>query len=215
MSSWGVPHCVSRTKLLAGAAIVGCLVLGPLSNSAVSADATTEATVLELLQAVKAQQKELAEQKRRLEEQAKKLAGQDAKLAAQARKLDEQQRNLKKVSAQLRAAASAPSPAVVQPAAYTDQAQSDGGAPVPVAPGGAPEGAPGPKPPATGSQPTAPGSQAPGATEAAPGQPEKYEKPREQLLLEAGGILLPEWVLQVEPSFQFQNVSSNQVSISG
>jgi hypothetical protein len=196
------------------------LVLGPLPN-AVAADATTEATVLELLQAVKAQQKELAEQKRRLEEQAKKLAGQDAKLAAQARQLDEQQRNLKKMNVQLRAAASAPSQAIVQPAAYTDQAQSDGGAPVPVAPGGTPEGAPGPKPPTTESQPTAPGSQspaqpqAPGATEAAPSQPEKYEKPREQLLLEAGGILLPEGALQIEPSFQFENISSNQVSISG
>ncbi len=180
-------------------------------------------TLPELLQAVKAQQKELAEQKRRLEEQAKKIAGQDAKLTKQAQLLEEQQRNLKKLSGQLRTVSSGPSAATVEPVAYTDQAQTDGVgppvAPVPVAPDGTPEAVPPPKPPTTESQPPALGPQAqpqPSTpTETAPGQPEKFEKPREQLLLEAGGILLPEGVLQIEPSFQFQNISSNQVSISG
>lgn len=43
----------------------------------------------------------------------------------------------------------------------------------------------------------------------------KSEKPAEALLLEAGAILLPEGILQVEPSFEYAHWSTNDIAISG
>jgi hypothetical protein len=43
----------------------------------------------------------------------------------------------------------------------------------------------------------------------------KSEKPAEALLLEAGAILLPEGILQVEPSFEYSHWSTNDIAISG
>ena len=43
----------------------------------------------------------------------------------------------------------------------------------------------------------------------------KSEKPAEALLLEAGAILLPEGILQVEPSFEYAHWSTNDIAIAG
>ena len=43
----------------------------------------------------------------------------------------------------------------------------------------------------------------------------KPEKPAEALLLEAGAILLPEGILQVEPSFEYSHWSTNDIAIAG
>ena len=43
----------------------------------------------------------------------------------------------------------------------------------------------------------------------------KPEKPIEQLLLERGAILLPQGILQVEPSVEYAHFSANQVAIAG
>ncbi len=43
----------------------------------------------------------------------------------------------------------------------------------------------------------------------------KPEKPAEALLLEAGAILLPQGILQVEPSFEYAHWSTNEIAISG
>jgi hypothetical protein len=62
-----------------------------------------------------------------------------------------------------------------------------------------------------------------GAEEPPPPQPPtpleperpKPEKPAEALLLEAGAILLPEGILQVEPSFEYSHWSTNDIAIAG
>jgi len=43
----------------------------------------------------------------------------------------------------------------------------------------------------------------------------KSEKPAEALLLEAGAILLPQGILQVEPSFEYSHWSTNDIAIAG
>jgi len=43
----------------------------------------------------------------------------------------------------------------------------------------------------------------------------KSEKPAEALLLEAGAILLPQGILQVEPSIEYSHWSTNDIAISG
>ncbi|HET7853563.1 MAG TPA: transporter [Candidatus Methylomirabilis sp.] len=43
----------------------------------------------------------------------------------------------------------------------------------------------------------------------------KPEKPAEALLLEAGAILLPQGILQVEPSIEYSHWSTNDIAISG
>lgn len=43
----------------------------------------------------------------------------------------------------------------------------------------------------------------------------KPERPAEALLLEAGAILLPQGILQVEPSIEYSHWSSNDIAISG
>ncbi|MGH7426336.1 MAG: hypothetical protein ACREJP_09235, partial [Candidatus Methylomirabilales bacterium] len=50
-----------------------------------------------------------------------------------------------------------------------------------------------------------------------PLEPERprSEKPAEALLLEAGAILLPEGILQVEPSFEYSHWSTNDIAIAG
>ncbi len=43
----------------------------------------------------------------------------------------------------------------------------------------------------------------------------KKETPSEQILVEKGGILLPKGTLQIEPSFQYSNLSRHTIAISG
>lgn len=70
-----------------------------------------------------------------------------------------------------------------------------------------PSGDPGPVPPTTGDQKPPPG---PGDT----ARPES-EKTPDQLLVEAGGILLPPGTLQIEPSVEYSHFSSNRFQVSG
>ncbi|MBI5025724.1 MAG: transporter [Nitrospirae bacterium] len=44
---------------------------------------------------------------------------------------------------------------------------------------------------------------------------EKKEKPAEQILIEKGGVLLPQGTLVLEPSLQYNHYSRNRISISG
>jgi hypothetical protein len=63
-----------------------------------------------------------------------------------------------------------------------------------------------------GSEPPPP--QPPTALAPEPERP-KSEKAAEALLLEAGAVLLPEGILQVEPSFEYSHWSTNEIAISG
>jgi hypothetical protein len=69
-----------------------------------------------------------------------------------------------------------------------------------------------PQTPAGEVQP-APGE--PGAAKTTEEERPKSEKPTELLLLEAGGILLPEGRLILEPSVEYDHISGNRVNISG
>jgi hypothetical protein len=209
----------STTHKIAIAVIVALLVWRPGLPAMAAPTGAPTPTLEELVQALRAQQQDLAEQKRKLQEQAKKIAGQEQKLTAQAKLIEEQQRNLKKLSGQMRLASTPANQAAVRPAVYTSQNATPEITPV------APDsGTPPPQPPTTETLPQPPAGGAPPqpkpptAIETAPAgtqQPETFEKPREQFLLEAGGILLPPGVLQIEPSVQYTHVSANQVSISG
>lgn len=71
--------------------------------------------------------------------------------------------------------------------------------------------------------PVAPGEEEPVAPEA-PREDEELEgvearpeaeEPTEQLLVERGGVLLPQGTLQIEPSFEYEHSSRDRVAISG
>jgi hypothetical protein len=79
------------------------------------------------------------------------------------------------------------------------------------------EGAPGARP-----APPSPTTTTPAATEVpsdAPGRPDadrpESEAPMEQLLLEAGGVLLRQGALQIEPGLEYTHTSGNRIAISG
>jgi hypothetical protein len=93
---------------------------------------------------------------------------------------------------------------------------------VPVPP--APVPPTGPAPPETAPTPPAPPGEAapaPGEAPAPPAgkveeeRPEKIEKPIEELLLEAGAVLLPPGTLQIEPLVDYTHASTNRVNILG
>lgn len=88
------------------------------------------------------------------------------------------------------------------PIALIAQAQPEPIAPQPVAPSE--------EPVAPTEEPAAPT----GETVAEPERP-KSEKPQEQLLVEVGGVLLPQGRLQLEPILDYAHSSSNRVAISG
>lgn len=72
-------------------------------------------------------------------------------------------------------------------------------------------------PSATGGGGTAapPAAGAAGAAGAASEERPESEKPLDQLLIEAGGVLLPPGTLQLEPGVEYLHASSNQVVLSG
>jgi hypothetical protein len=49
----------------------------------------------------------------------------------------------------------------------------------------------------------------------AEGERPRSERQADQLLLDAGGVLLPRWRWQIEPSFDWTHISSDRVNISG
>ena len=129
--------------------------------------------------------------------------------------IDEQQRRLTKLERQ--AVAPGVTAAGVQPAIYN---QGSGVAspglyaqagPVPPAPV-----APVPVPPVAPSEPpeAAPPPEPPEA-ELEEERPEEIEKPKEELLLESGAVLLPAGVLQIEPMIDYTHTSSDRVNILG
>jgi uncharacterized coiled-coil protein SlyX len=182
-------------------------------------------------------QRAIAEQRATIAEQSRQLDEQRRVLESQRRLLDRQQRELEELLARAGAETApqarlpavsqgpappqpkAPTPVAPQPAPEVAQ-EAEPPAPVapkpPVAQGEAPPPAP-PRPVAPGEapEPEAPEptqrAEAPSAEEERP----ESEKPLEQLLVEAGGVLLPPGMLQLEPSFEFQRYSDSAVAISG
>ncbi|MFZ5790968.1 MAG: hypothetical protein ACOY3L_09740 [Pseudomonadota bacterium] len=140
----------------------------------------------------------LRQQQKMIEEQARKLEEQARLLAQQQRQLQEQQKQLEELARQREIPAILPAtmsmPELGDDGFLHNRVQEI----VPV-------------PPETGEgQPAQPGQ--PSAQEE---ERPASEKPTEQLLLERGGVLLPEGTLQLEPSLEYTHISSNQVSISG
>ncbi len=103
----------------------------------------------------------------------------------------------------------APRPAPPPPAPPPPVTQAPPAKPTPPA-----DGPPAARPGPTGTVPAA--TEAPGE---APGRidaerPES-EAPMEQLLLEAGGVLLPQGTLQIEPGLEYTHTSGSRIAISG
>jgi hypothetical protein len=148
----------------------------------------------------------LQRQQQMIEEQAQKLEEQAKILAQQEKTLRQQQQQLQQLQRQ--ATASYP----ILPASMAMPNLGNQGTPyyriqdvIPVPPT-EDQGQPQPAP--SGTPPAAPAG---GAEEERP----QSEKPKEQLLLERGGVLLPAGVLQVEPSIEYDHFSNNQIAISG
>jgi hypothetical protein len=84
--------------------------------------------------------------------------------------------------------------------------------PVPVPPGAVPPVEE--QPPAIEPQPPAVRSEPPQELPEAEERP-KSETPTDQLLIEAGGILLPPGTLQIEPSIEYSHFSSDRLRVNG
>ncbi|RDD62657.1 hypothetical protein [Ferruginivarius sediminum] len=139
-----------------------------------------------------------------------RLDRQDRRLSEQDRRLAEQQREIERLREAL-ADGDGPRTAVFTPPDPGEEGSGlrfvqDEEPVAPVAPGGA-EGE-GPVAPA---QPREEGEQPLTGAEARP----EAERPTEQLLVERGGVLLPQGTLQIEPSFEYEHSSRDRVAING
>jgi hypothetical protein len=188
-----------------------------------------EDRIRELEEALSDQRREIAEQKLSLDEKRRLLE-------RQSRQLEEQQRTLEALRREVRG--EAPAPEAQQPLA-TQPAAEDVPVPRPPTPR-APTSLPEPAATASGdtapppSTPTPPSEspETPAAASVGDGDEEapepspdaealaeaerpKSERPIDQLLVEAGGILLPHGALQVEPGFEWSHFSDSAVAIAG
>jgi uncharacterized coiled-coil protein SlyX len=139
-------------------------------------------------------------QQQMIDEQNRRITELSRMLAEQQRLLQEQQQQIDALQRQSEASRVSLYPAVHGGRYRRDPDTGFYYAQAPVAPQPIPE------------QPVAPVP--PTAPEAAQERPES-EKPREQLLLERGGVLLPAGTLQVEPSIDISHISSDRIAISG
>ena len=173
------------------------------------------------------QERRLAEQEKRLEEQARRIAEQEEKLQEQERLsqaqgliLTEQRDSLDNLWQRVEYAGGWDS----LPYDFTDRGtltlvqDVTPRPPVPVPPGGSEPPTPAPPTPAPPT-PTPPTPTPPSAGPETQASPEderpESEKPTDQLLVEAGGILLPPGVLQIEPAIEYTFADTDQVGING
>jgi hypothetical protein len=139
-----------------------------------------------------------------------RLDRQDRRLSEQERRLAEQQREIERLREAL-AGGDGPRTAVFTPPDPGEEGSSlrfvqDEEPVAPVAPGGT-EG----EEPVAPVQPREEGEQPLTDAEARP----EAERPTEQLLVERGGVLLPQGTLQIEPSFEYEHSSRDRVAING
>jgi hypothetical protein len=147
-----------------------------------------------------------------------RLEQQERRLSEQERRLAEQQREIEQLRQRL-AADSSTRPAVFMPPEDGDEGAGlrfvqDEEPVAPVAPEGTDEEGP--------VAPVEPEEEAPAAPREEPAeditgaeQRPEAERPTEQLLVERGGVLLPQGTLQIEPSFEYEHSSRDRVAING
>ncbi len=181
--------------------------------------AVSEVELERLKQIIEEQERRFQEQERRLAEQEKRLEEQARRIAEQERKLTEQER-LSQAQGLILTEQRDSLDNLWQRFEYTGDwdampyDMTDRGTmtlvqdvtpkpPVPVAPG---EGGP--------PTPTPP-SKDPDQPDSPEGERPESEKPTDQLLVEAGGILLPPGVLQIEPAIEYTFSDTDQVGING
>jgi uncharacterized coiled-coil protein SlyX len=209
---------LSRSSNAAGtlAALIVFLVGIPLSAAG---EDSPEDRIRELEATLNAQSRSIAEQLQSLEEERRAIAEQGRLLEEQKRKLEALRREVQGDVAEPTIAAE-PDVPVPRP-------------PTPVAPTPLPE--PAVRATAEASPPASEPSETP-ATTAASDEPAgdeevpevepdsqdfdnaqrpKSERPIDQLLVEAGGILLPNGALQVEPGFEWTHFTDSSVTIAG
>ncbi|MBW2290594.1 MAG: hypothetical protein JRG90_22640, partial [Deltaproteobacteria bacterium] len=209
---------MSRSSNAAGtlAALIVVLVGIPLSAAG---EDSPEDRIRELEATLNAQSRSIAEQLQRMEEERRAIAEQGRLLEEQQRKLEELRREVQGDVAEPTIAAE-PDVPVPRP-------------PTPVAPTPLPE--PAVRATAEASPPASEPSEAPTTTAAsdepasdeevpevepdsqvfADAQRPKSERAIDQLLVEAGGILLPNGALQVEPGFEWTHFTDSSVTIAG
>jgi hypothetical protein len=182
--------------LLAAAALVGAL---SAPGAALSEQETTAEKIRRFREAIAGQKEKLHDQGLVLDEQRRTLD-------MQRRLLDKQQRELRALEARMEngetveagSESEAPSdlPSVSQGAGADQPAPPSPRAPKPVAP----------------VSPQEVEEEEPALAEA---ERPRSRRPLEQLLLEAGAVLLPRGVLQIEPSLEYSHFSNSAVAISG
>jgi len=191
----------SAAAVLRAIAGLGCLALA----GSMLAPGFARAADAEAAEQLRRLERAIATQQQRIEEQSQLLSRQAAELEHQRRELARQQRELETLRGTL-------SPA---------NASADSAAELPSVSGGPQP--PTPKPPQTDSDPDSePGdpvehaaaSQTEGGADAASERP-RSERALEQLLLEAGAVLLPQGTVQIEPGIEYAHFSNSFVALNG
>ena len=220
--------CNKKWRLATAVAVVS-VSLASLSQPVF---AISDAEIERLKQIIQEQQRRFEEQERRLAEQERRLQEQSERIAAQERKLNAQER-LSQAQGLIITEQRDSLDDLWQRFEYVGGWDSlpydpqDKGTmtlvqgvspkpPVPVAPGesGPQPTPPQPTPPSGGPQPKAPDADADAPESPESARPES-EKPTDQLLVEAGGVLLPPGVLQIEPAIEYTFSDTDQVGING
>lgn len=197
---------------------LGMLIPASLPSQALAAEKTSadvERLLLELRQTIEAQEKKIAEQEERLAEAERRLAKREEESAGQQRQLEGLSYQLGALSAywldEYGSLTFTPGRAI-ENAVYQTYggslylAQTSPQAPKPLAPQ-----APQPLPPSEIAPGEGPAPSGPGVEEERP----ESEKTADEVLVEAGGVLLPPGTLQIEPSLEYTHVSTDRVAISG
>ena len=200
------------------------LVAIPLSAAA---EDSPEEKIRELEAALSAQRRAIAEQRQTLENERRRVAEQGRLLEEQQRALDSLRREIRGEDAEV---ATTPSAEADVPVPRPPTPRAPVVLPTPVAGADTPPQPPVvPTPPREAEEIPAPtttviagpdgdddaSGTAPDSSEVADAERPKSERPIDQLLVEAGGILLPNGALQVEPGFEWTHFTDSAVAIAG
>jgi len=198
--SHGVAALCRRAGRLVAAALLCATLLPGLARAGETAAGDPADQLRRLEQAI-------ASQQQKIQEQSQALARQFEALEQQRRDLAQQQQQLEALQATLPRANAEPAETGVPSAPEADsQLPHVSEEPPPEAPK-PPEAAPDAGP-ATGEAAAEPG-------ETAGAERPQSERALDQLLLEAGAVLLPQGVVQLEPGIEYDHFSNSFVALSG
>jgi hypothetical protein len=189
---------------LSSCALLGALLVSGLARAGEPAASDPAEQIRRLQQAIASQQQKIEQQNQVLSRQFEALEQQRRDLAQQQKQLETLQAALSPANA---AGAGGESPSASDSAPELPSVAQGPQPPRPVEPQTTP--APSEPAPAPGETP------APSEGEGAGGERPKSQRALEQLLLEAGAVLLPQGVVQVEPGVEYDHFSNSFVALNG